>query len=200
MIDVASDSSSGSAGNTGDAEQRVLIASGPDHPGVLDDISSAVADAGCQINRVRVANLSGWFAVLILIDGGSGGFDGLADRLPGIADRHGVQTQLRNVAGEVAASKCMRFELDLSRPSGGSADAADESETLTRLSNLLRVMNVNIADIDQRRPQPGDAFELHLDLDVPRDVPVGRMRQLVGQLADGIGVTWHLHSARDVAE
>ena len=72
----------------------------------------------------------------------------------------------------------------------GGADA-DESTVLRQLSNLLRVMNINIRDVDTKRTAAG-GFEARMEIDVSRDVPVGKLRELVGQLLNEHPLRWEL--------
>ena len=62
---------------------------------------------------------------------------------------------------------------------------------MRQTSNLLRVLNINIRDVETRRTT-GGGFDMRMKIDVPRDVPVGKLRELLGQLLSQQPLQWDL--------
>ena len=188
------------ASDAASEQQTILTFIGPDRTGVLDELTHAIAAARCHIDVVRVHILGGWFTVLMAISGEEAARQQATQVLGGISDRLGIE--LRHApprpTDELATST--RFNLLLSQDTSAADDAADDAEAMTQLSNLLRVINVNISDVVQQKPGPGHRFDLMFVLDVPRDVPVGHMRELLGQICNHLGVSWDLHDAVATAD
>lgn len=170
----------------GDAH-ALLEVSGGDHPGILDEISQYVARRGAKIEAVRVVSLRGHFALLMLVAGDAASLGRVTGELHELMERTGVRAVYespREPESGRFGGTCFHLR------AGGGADA-DESTTIRETSNLLRVLNVNIRDVETRRTL-GGGFDMRMDLDVPRDVPVGQLRGLIGQLLDRHPIQWEL--------
>lgn len=172
------------------ASAALLVVTGSDHPGILDDISHYVADRGAEIEAVRVVSLSGRFALLMQVSGEAGAIEAVEGNLGGLMDRTGIRVSVEPVhdpeAGHMAGTT---FSL---KAAGGRE--ADESTTLRQTSNLLRVMNINIRDVETKRTPTG-GFDMRMEIDVPRDVPVNKLRELLGQLLSQQPLEWDLSAA-----
>ena len=168
---------------------RVLAVAGRDHPGILDEMSHFVADRGGRVCGVRAANLGGWCSALLLVHADDATADKLVGDLPVLCERAGVTATLESVETGDAGG---RSKLVLVARGGTAPDAADGAATLRQASNLLRVLNVNIDDVESHAATAGEPFRLRIELDVPADVPQAKLRELVGQLLDGLGAEWEL--------
>ncbi len=73
----------------------VVIAVGPDRPGIVDDISGAVFAAGCNIEESKMAVLGGEFALMMLVSGPAQAVDSVAGSLPGLGDKLGLRVSCR---------------------------------------------------------------------------------------------------------
>ena len=177
----------GAGHGPGAAAEALLMVSGADHPGILDDISHYIADRGAQIEAVRVVNLSGRFALLMQISGEEARIRSVEAELGGLMERTGIRVSVEPIddrdGGHIAGTS---FSLTAA---GGKE--ADESTTLRQTSNLLRVMNINIRDVETKRT-PAGGFDMRMKIDVPRDVPVGQLRELLGQLLGRQPLQWEL--------
>ncbi len=173
----------------------LLVAVGPDHPGILEEISHYAGDRRARIDGVKVVNLGGWFALLMRVSGGDDALRLFRSDLQILNERAGLRAWVERPADRDAGVGQHELVLD----GGPAADAADEATTLRQASNLLRVLNVNISDVatgfdGEDHPPPGGRppFHIRLRLDVPSDVPADKLGELLGQLLDGLGVRWSL--------
>ena len=170
---------------------RVLVVAGRDHPGILDEMSHFVADRGGRVCGVRAANLGGWCSALLLVYADDATADTLRGDLPVLRERAGVTASLEAVE---TAGGDGRSKLVLVARGGTAPDAADGAATLRQASNLLRVLNVNIDDVESHPATANQTFHFRVELDVPSDVPQAKLRELIGQLLDGLGAEWDLTS------
>lgn len=175
------------------AGNLLLLATGPDHPGILDEISHYVGDRGGRIEAMRVTNLGGYFALIMRLRTTSASSAArLGEDLAALGERAGVRASLeRVVEGDAATGS--RFELVLV----GELATTDDAEALRQASNLLRVLNVNIVDADTTPARAGRPFRIALDVDVPRNVPPAKFRELLGQLFAQLGVRWDLRAVNE---
>jgi glycine cleavage system regulatory protein len=175
---------------SGAGSQALLLVSGADHPGILDDISHYVTEREARIEAVRVVNLSGRFALLMQVSGEESRIRAVEAELDGLMERTGIRVTVEpvNDRGGVPVAGT-----SFSLMAVGRMDA-DESTTLRQTSNLLRVMNINIRDVETKRT-PAGGFDMRMKIDVPRDVPVGQLRELLGQLLSRQPLEWDLSAA-----
>ena len=183
-----------------DVESRgeaILVAAGADRPGLLDEISHYVADRAAEIRETRVSNLRGRFALLLLVAGDAASLEKLAADLPILRNRAGVRAWVETADGEAGGATRM----SLHAAGDAAHESADGSASLRQLSNLLRVLNVNVADVQTGHAEGGDAggFEIRMDIDVPADVPPAKFRELLGQLFAARKLQWRLADAEDNA-
>ncbi len=182
-----SDAQKAGSGSNGGRVQGLLVVTGADHPGILDDISHYVAERRAAIEAVRVVNLSGRFALLMLVSSEEPGLGAIGQDLGLLMERTGIRASLE-AAHDTNGGEGAATSFSLSAVGGGDAD---ESMTLRQTSNLLRVLNINIRDVETRRTT-GGGFDMSMKVDVPRDVPVGKLRELLGQLLGQQPVQWEL--------
>ena len=178
------------------AETRgiLLIVAGADRPGILDELSHFAADRGAGIGAIDTASLDGHFALVARLDAADADAAGRVRGDVGIlADRTGARAWV--VDATRAAPALRRFEL--AARGGSAADASGEADALRHAGNLLRVVGANIRDLSTKpRDLPhGDdrhGFDVRMKVDLPPEVPIGKFRELLGQLFDGLGATWEL--------
>jgi glycine cleavage system transcriptional repressor len=162
----------------------ILVASGADRPGVLDDVSMFLAERHAKILESRVSMLRGQFALLLLVRGSESDFDRIRDEIPSLEQQVGIDVALRPAADETAPHDITPLRL--------RATGHDPAETVHRLSHLMRVLGTNIENIETNTTGTPDAeagrFELEMELSVPRHTPVVMLRQYVDSLAREIGI------------
>jgi glycine cleavage system transcriptional repressor len=80
-------------------EYSVITVVGPDSIGIMETISSAVAETGANIEETRASILGGEFAVIMLVSGKAGGTSALETRLPGLLSKKGLTVIVRRTVG-----------------------------------------------------------------------------------------------------
>ena len=177
--------------------QAILVASGADRPGVLDDVSMFLAERHARILESRVSMLRGHFALLLLVRGGEPDLDRIRAELSQLEQNVGITVALRPAADAEAPSRDVT-------PLRLRARGKDPAETVRRLSHLMRVLNTNIENIETNstpdtpaagagaeaaaEAAAGAHFNLEMELAVPRHTPVVMLKQYVEGLAKEIGI------------
>lgn len=168
----------------------VLVATGLDHPGILDEISHFVGDRGARIEAVKVANLSGRFALVMRLHADAVAAGRLEADIDILSERGGIRASIDRSVSSPATGAPFRLVMR----GGPGTDAEDEVSVLQQASNLLRVLNVNIFDVTT--DPDAEAFDIRMALNVPPEVPTGKFRELLGQLLDGLGTDWALEAEK----
>jgi glycine cleavage system transcriptional repressor len=167
----------------------ILVATGADRPGVLDDVSLFLHEHHASIIESRVCLLRGQFALLLLVSGDDEPLRKIEKALPELGKRIGIDIRLSEASD---ASSSERTPLRL-RASGNNP-----AVVVHRLSHLMRVLNVNIENIETGTSSDplamanggeSAAFELEMELSVPRSTPVMMLRQYVESLARELSIT-----------
>ena len=174
-------------------DTRILILSGRDHPGVLDEVAAFAADRRCRMLAVRTAATGGHFSMVVRIAGEPAAIARLQRELDTLAGRAQVIARLETDFGD----GCELDNLYVLRAFAGSAaDAADVSTTIRHAGNLMRVVRANLQSIRTLHADD-EPFEVEFRAVLPDDVPAGKFRELLGQMFDDLGVGWQLTAAVD---
>ncbi len=156
----------------------VLTAVGPDRVGIVDDISGAVAGAGCNIEESKMAVLGGEFAVIMLVSGPSTSVDALAGSLPGLGGKLGLRVECRPTHPQHAAEKRRPYLLE--------AVSLDTPGIVHSVTAVLRSHGINIEDVETSTacaPWTGaPMFRLSAHLIVGPKVSVARLKEELFQL------------------
>jgi glycine cleavage system transcriptional repressor len=168
------------------AENVVLVATGADRPGVMDELSQFLLDCGGNINDSRSVNLHGRFALLLLVRGESGLEQCIRNSLPRLAEQ--------GITAEVHATTASRPAELSTFPHVFIATGTDQKGVLHRISHLLRALKINIDDI-RTHVADDSSFEIRLTLAVPRETPVTMLKEYLAFLCQELGIKGELREA-----
>jgi len=170
----------------------ILIASGADRPGILDEVSQYVFESGANIVDSKLLSMRGTFILMVLLGADeSAPLDRIREGLPALTAAARITAEVRDAASEQGDAASFRYRFH--------ATGADKAGILNKLSHLFRVLNVNIDDVHTHvgviqsmvRPQ----FELELLLSVPRDTPIIRLREYLDTICQELSIQWELRPA-----
>lgn len=170
----------------------ILIASGADRPGILDEVSQFVFECGANIVDSKLLSMRGSFILMVLLGADeTTSLHRIKSGLPAMAAAAHIVVEVREASTEQSDGVSFRYRFH--------ATGADKAGILNKLSHLFRVLNVNIDDVHTHvgviqsmvRPQ----FELELLLSVPRDTPIIRLREYLDTICQELGIQWDLRPA-----
>jgi glycine cleavage system transcriptional repressor len=167
------------------ADVAVLVATGIDEPGVMDELSQFLLECGANITESRSVNLYGAFALLLGLQAEPAAMQRVRDGLSKLAHR-GVQAQLREANLHVRASSTYPFTL--------TANGTDQAGVLHKLSHLLKALNINIENLETH-VHADKSFQIRLALAVPREIPMAMLRDYLGYLGNELKIAWNLTEA-----
>jgi glycine cleavage system transcriptional repressor len=167
------------------AEEALLVATGADRPGVMDELSQFLLESGGNITDSHAVNLRGHFAMLLLVRASPESIQKLRAGLSSLNSR-GIQAQLHD------ASPTRRD--NGSFPYIFTASGKDQAGVLHRISQLLRVLKINIDGIETQ-VAPDSSFQIRLALAIPRETPITMAREYLTVLCKELGITATLNEA-----
>lgn len=168
------------------AETVVLMASGTDRPGVMDELAEFILECGGNITDSRSVNLHGIFSLLLLVHGEPSAIQTMRQRAAKLTDA-GIRAEIhQSRAGEIAERTTF--------PHVFIARGKDQAGVLHRISHLLTALKINIEDLQTHVSADG-SFQIRLLLAVPRETPVTMLREYLRYLCAEIGIEWELSQA-----
>jgi glycine cleavage system transcriptional repressor len=152
---------------------------GPDRPGIVDQVSRLVADAGGNIEDSRMAVLGGEFALIMLISVPAGAAEEAASGIRGWAGASGMTATVKPTSGPAR---------------GGGQGAAigvempDRPGIVSRVTHFLAERGANVETLEtevRRAPFSGaPVFSMHIDIRAAGKIPLEQLRSALQDLAD----------------
>src|SRR3569833_2667725 len=118
----------------------VISALGNDRPGIVNTLSKAVLDSGCNISHSRMAVLGGEFAVILMIHGTDAAVHAMQQQLPLLEE----QLQLTLIAKTTAPRRNEKHRL----PYCVAVVAMDHPGIEHRITEILAAQQINIEELE----------------------------------------------------
>lgn len=159
--------------------ELVISAIGRDRPGLVEEVSRCVLDAGLNVADSRMVNLRGRFALLLLAEGSVERLGEARRGLGALGAERGLQVVFGSEGGHAAPPAAgLAFRVE--------TYSLDQPGIVHRTSQLLHRLGANIEELDTRlesAPFSGDAiFRMRLRVIVPREVGPQRLRSELAAL------------------
>jgi glycine cleavage system transcriptional repressor len=157
----------------------VLTASGADRIGIVEEVSAALLEAGCNIEESKMSVLGGEFALIVLISGKADAVDRLLEDVTGMGERIGLELNARPT-GPHAANPT-------GRPYLIECVSLDTPGIVHSVTDLLRKRGVNIDELETETtgaPFTGaPMFHMRITAIVPVNVTMGPLRTELAEIA-----------------
>jgi glycine cleavage system transcriptional repressor len=155
-----------------DRSYMVFTAVGPDRPGLVNEVSSFIHDAGANLEDSRMAILGGEFALILLLSCPGEA----AERIKQSGSRLERELGLRCILKETSTPGTLRdYLLYKIRVTG-----VDRPGIVHAIAAILAGRGVNLASLESRvsyAPQSGTPmFVLEADLQVPAQLDLSALR------------------------
>jgi glycine cleavage system regulatory protein len=149
----------------------VVLVVGPDRPGLVDMLSSTIAEAGGNWQESRMSRLAGHFAGILRVDAPEGQGDALGARLEALGEQ-GLEVIVRRGEGGGAAPKLRHAHLDLV--------GSDRPGIIQRISQGLAKQGINVDELETEvteAPMSGEMlFRAQARLRLPPGVDLTTLR------------------------
>lgn len=158
----------------------VLTAVGPDRPGIVQEISSAIHDSSANLEDSRMAILGGEFALILLFSGPPEAVARVSDRCTGLEARLGLRVSLKETTRPSAATPFLPYRLRVS--------GVDRPGIVASVSKVLAGREINVSSLESRitnAPLSGTPmFQLWAELRVPSEVSLAPLRKDLAAACD----------------
>lgn len=160
-------------------EQLIITAVGPDRPGLVGELTTALHQSGGNILDTRMVNLRGQFALVLLIEVAQDAA-ALSASATKKAEAMGLQLRIAPQGDPVTRVSGLPYAL--------RTYSMDQPGIVARLTTLLRSFNVNIEDLSawqESAPFAGSPlFRCEIRLTVPATVGVASLRAELTRLCN----------------
>lgn len=153
--------------------QLVLSALGEDKPGIIDELSRCIMNAGCSILDSRMAVLGGDFALLLQLGGNWNNIAKLENQLNGLEQRLGLAITARRTMDREARKDLLPYGVDVV--------AMDQPGIVHNLARFFSQRQINIQEMVTSCYAAAHTgtpmFSVHLTVDIPATVQISALRE-----------------------
>ena len=151
----------------------VISALGEDRPGIVDDLTQLILDAGCNIEDSRATVLGGEFAVMLLVSGQWNEVAKLETALPKSAESLGMQIFCRRTDSRDDQTERLPYMVEVV--------ALDHPGIVHNLAHFFADRRINIEDlVTQTYPAAhtgSPMFAVTLTVGIPATQHIGTLRE-----------------------
>jgi glycine cleavage system transcriptional repressor len=167
------------AQDNADKTYLVLTAVGPDRPGLVSEIASAIHVAGANLEDSRMAILGGEFALLLLLSGTEAAASAVERTAAPLGEKLGLRL-ISKRTGRGARKHFLPYRITVS--------GFDRPGIVLLVSEILARRGVNVASLESRLayvPESGTPmFVLEAELQVPSEVALAELRRELSAQCD----------------
>lgn len=169
----------------------VMTALGADRPGLMRDVAKAVTELGCSIADCRMTVLGGEFALLLLASGNWNAVAKLESQAASLGKKLELNIGTRRT-DERAPREMVPYVVDVV--------ALDRPGILSEVADFFAQHQVDIEEMNTWSyiavNTGAEMASLSLNLGVPADVHIGRLRDEFTDFCDGLNLDATLEPAR----
>jgi len=164
---------SGTLVKTGKMNYLVIAALGQDRPGLVNDLSSAILDAGCNIVDSRMTVLGGEFSLLMLISGPWNAVAKLENQVGALQNRLGLTITFRRTEQRQPVGDMLPYQVEVI--------SLDHPGIVYQLANFFSSRAINIEEMvtnSYAAAHTGSPmFAVNITVAVPADIHIARLRE-----------------------
>ena len=154
-------------------EYLVISAIGEDKPGIINGLSQAATECGCNILDTRMTVLGGEFALIMMIGGLSDQITSAESSIPQVADKFSLTTILKRTQP--------RQEADASCPYFISVISLDHPGIVREIAGFFSQRKINIEEMETGTYAAAHTgspmFSLEIAINVPATTPIAQLKE-----------------------
>jgi glycine cleavage system transcriptional repressor len=151
----------------------VITAVGKDRPGIVDKLSMAILDCGCNINDSRMTVLGGEFALILLISGKWNELAKLENQLPGLGDSLSLTITSKRTEEENQRGNMLSYSVDVV--------SIDHPGIVYKIANFFSTRNINIRELNTNSYAAAHTgtpmFTMSMVVNVPSEIRIASLRE-----------------------
>ncbi|MFA7095393.1 MAG: glycine cleavage system protein R [Gammaproteobacteria bacterium] len=154
-------------------QHLVISAVGADKPGIVNGLSKAILESGCNIVDSRMTVLGGEFAIILLVSGNWNAVAKLESALPGIGKRLDLSITSKRTEQRKPASNLLPYAVDVV--------SIDQPGIVYNLANFFSSREINIQDLVTTSYSAAHTgtpmFSVHMIVNIPSDMHIAALRE-----------------------
>jgi glycine cleavage system transcriptional repressor len=162
----------------------VISALGQDRPGIVDSLSGAVLEHGCNIVDSRMTVLGGEFAVLLMVAGPWNTLAKIEGALPELEQQLGMRIISKRTEGRVSGKSLIPYAVDVV--------ALDHPGIVKSLAAFFSKRSINIEDLSTTSYAAAHTgtpmFAVSMTVGIPADTHLGTLREEFMEYCDSLNL------------
>ena len=162
----------------------VISALGRDRPGIVDNLSAPIEEAGCNIMDSRMAVLGGEFALIMLVSGNWDGVAKLEAQIPRLGDRLELQITSRRTEEHPRNNDELSYMVEVV--------ALDHPGIVHDITAFFAERKINIEDLytgSYPAPHTGTPmFSINMNISVPGNLSIAALRGEFMDMCDNLNL------------
>ncbi|CAK0739011.1 glycine cleavage system transcriptional repressor [Gammaproteobacteria bacterium] len=158
---------------TGKMNHLVIAALGQDRPGLVNDLSSAILEAGCNVADSRMTVLSNEFSLLMLISGPWNAVAKFENQIGALQNRLGLTITSRRTEQRQPTGDMLPYQVEVI--------SLDHPGIVYQLANFFSNRAINIEEMitnSYAAAHTGSPmFSVNMTVAVPADTHIARLRE-----------------------
>ncbi|WP_260292354.1 glycine cleavage system protein R [Sedimenticola hydrogenitrophicus] len=162
----------------------VISALGKDRPGIVDELSKAILDIGCNIADSRMTVLGGEFAILLMVEGNWSSLARMEEAMPALERQLDLTIIVKRTEGRDRSTPSLPYVVDVV--------SLDHPGIVHQLANFFSTRRINIEDMATTSYAAAHTgtimFSVHMTVGIPADIHIASLREDFMEFCDAINL------------
>lgn len=162
----------------------VISALGEDHPGIVNQLSKAILDHGCNIEDSRMTVLGGEFAAMLLVEGKWNTLAKVENALPEIGRQLGMTIASKRTGERAPGGNLLPYAVDVV--------SMDHPGIVNNLAGFFAERSINIEDMSTATYAAAHTgtpmFSVHMTVGIPAEIHIATLREEFMDYCDGLNL------------
>jgi glycine cleavage system transcriptional repressor len=162
----------------------VISALGQDRPGIVNQITRAILDFGCNVEDSRMTVLGGEFALILMVSGGWDAIARMEDQLPSLQDTLGLTISTRRTEERTDTTGLVPYEIDVV--------SMDHPGIVHDVAEFFSNRDINIEEMNTGSYAAAHTgtpmFSLKMTIAVPATIPIAQLRDEFAEFCDDLNL------------
>jgi len=162
----------------------VISALGEDHPGIVNQLSKAILDYGCNIEDSRMTVLGGEFAAMLLVEGKWNTLAKVENALPELGRQLGMSIASKRTGERAPGTNLLPYAVDVV--------SMDHPGIVNNLAGFFSERSINIEDMSTTTYAAAHTgtpmFSVHMTVGIPAEIHIATLREEFMDYCDGLNL------------
>ncbi len=170
----------------------VISAVGKDRPGIVNDLSKSIVDAGCNIEDSRMTVLGGEFALIVLISGSWSAVAKLETQVPALAKKLDLIVTAKYTEPRAVRADMVPYQVDVV--------SMDQPGIVHDIADFFASRSINIEELTSWTYPAAHTgtpmFSLSMTISIPAKTHIGQLRDDFVKFCDELNLDATLEPSR----